>query len=175
MQSVYIWCCVFAVTGSMLYIIGVMNFHKIFSIAKGFPSRFPAIFANIFERMIIPDYGIWQIPSPLSLAVSMFQNPCVKTGQRKLLGSAPVRTTIQILVTVVQNHCNIPMPKLIQRWWDVINRSLICIRLFRWSQVVVSAPLVSITLIDGSSPVFHALFHPLHDTKFAVWEPAVCS
>ena len=43
----------------------VINFHN-FWIAKIFPSRFPGIFANIFQRKIIPVYSI-SYPNPLFL------------------------------------------------------------------------------------------------------------
>ena len=38
--------------------IVMINFRKNFSIAKNFLSRFPGIFANIFQHKIIPVYSI---------------------------------------------------------------------------------------------------------------------
>ena len=38
-------------------IIVMMNFLRNFSISKTFPSRFPGIFANSFQRKIIPVYS----------------------------------------------------------------------------------------------------------------------
>ena len=43
--------------GYIVFIV-VMNFREHFSIAKIFPSRFPGIFANIFQHKIIPIYSM---------------------------------------------------------------------------------------------------------------------
>ena len=70
-------------SGCMVIIVQ-MNFLKNFSIAKIFPSKFPGIFTNIFQRKIIPAYSTESVEYDLE-------------GEEFDSGSIPISTCLRFI------------------------------------------------------------------------------